>query len=53
MLTWHNGMTGGYSAFLGVTREQRRGVAVLADTAHGSDQRAIALRLLGSPSGQR
>jgi CubicO group peptidase (beta-lactamase class C family) len=53
VLTWHNGMTGGYSAFLGVAREQRRGVAVLADTGHSSEQRAIALRLLGSLSGQR
>jgi CubicO group peptidase (beta-lactamase class C family) len=45
-LTWHDGGTGGYSAFLGVAQEPRRGVAVLADSNHGSEQRAIALRLL-------
>jgi hypothetical protein len=50
VLTWHNGTTAGYSAFLGVARAERRGVAVLADTAHGSEQRAIALELLGSLS---
>jgi CubicO group peptidase (beta-lactamase class C family) len=53
VLTWHNGRTGGYSAFLGVTPEQRRGVAVLADTSDGSEQRAIALQLLGSLSERR
>jgi CubicO group peptidase (beta-lactamase class C family) len=53
VLTWHNGMTAGYSAFLGVARAGRRGVAVLADTAHGSEQRAIALELLGSLSVRR
>ena len=47
-LTWHNGMTGGYSAFLGVLRERGRGVAVLADAARGPEQRAVALALLGA-----
>jgi CubicO group peptidase (beta-lactamase class C family) len=53
VLTWHNGATGGYSAFLGVARAQRRGVAVLADSGHAAEQRAIALQLLGSLSGPR
>lgn len=53
VLTWHNGATGGYSAFLGVARAERRGVAVLADSGHGPEQRAIALQLLGSLSGSR
>jgi CubicO group peptidase (beta-lactamase class C family) len=53
VLTWHNGATAGYSAFLGVVRAERRGVAVLADTAHGTEQRAIALELLGSLSERR
>ena len=53
VLTWHNGMTAGYSAFLGVSRAEQRGVAVLADTAHGPEQRAIALELLRSLSGRR
>ena len=46
VLTWHNGRTAGYSAFLGVTRAERRGVAVLADAARAPEQRAIALELL-------
>jgi CubicO group peptidase (beta-lactamase class C family) len=45
-LTWHNGMTAGYSAFLGVLRDRGRGVAVLADAARGPEQRAVALELL-------
>jgi CubicO group peptidase (beta-lactamase class C family) len=45
-LTWHNGMTAGYAAFLGVERELGRGVAVLADAARGPEQRAVALQLL-------
>jgi CubicO group peptidase (beta-lactamase class C family) len=53
VLTWHNGMTGGYSAFLGVARQLHRGVAVLADTSHGPEQRAIALQLLRSLSERR
>jgi CubicO group peptidase (beta-lactamase class C family) len=45
-LTWHNGMTAGYSAFLGVLRDGGRGVAVLADAARGPEQREVALALL-------
>jgi CubicO group peptidase (beta-lactamase class C family) len=45
-LTWHNGMTAGYSAFLGVLRDRGRGVAVLADAARGPEQREVALALL-------
>jgi CubicO group peptidase (beta-lactamase class C family) len=50
VLTWHNGSTAGYSAFFGVARAQRRGVAVLADAARAAEQRAIALELLRSLS---
>ena len=50
VLTWHDGMTGGYSAFLGVARAERRGVAVLADAARAPEQRAVALELLRSLS---
>jgi CubicO group peptidase (beta-lactamase class C family) len=53
VLTWHNGMTGGYSAFLGVEPKARRGVAVLTDTARAEQPRALALRLLGSLGGRR
>jgi CubicO group peptidase (beta-lactamase class C family) len=53
VLTWHNGGTGGYSAFLGLARAERRGVAVLADTGAVAEQRAIALKLLNSLSGRR
>jgi CubicO group peptidase (beta-lactamase class C family) len=48
-LTWHNGATGGYSAFLGLLRDERRGVAVLTDAARAPEgRRRIALALLGS-----
>jgi CubicO group peptidase (beta-lactamase class C family) len=53
LLTWHDGTTAGYSAFLGVAGAQRRGVAVLADTAHGEQPRTIALELLRSLNGRR
>jgi len=43
-------MTHGYAAFLGIARAERRGVAVLADTADGQQPRAIALQLLRSLS---
>jgi CubicO group peptidase (beta-lactamase class C family) len=46
VLTWHDGMTAGYSAFLGVARAERRGVVVLADAAHAAEQKSIALELL-------
>ena len=45
-LTWHNGQTGGYSAFVGIVRDRRRGVAVLADIARAPEQRRIAMALL-------
>jgi CubicO group peptidase (beta-lactamase class C family) len=53
VLTWHDGMTAGYSAFLGIARAERRGVAVLVDTSDGQQARAIALRLLGALSEPR
>jgi CubicO group peptidase (beta-lactamase class C family) len=53
VLTWHNGMTAGYSAFLGIARAERHGVAVLVDTSDGQQARAIALRLLGALSEPR
>jgi hypothetical protein len=46
-------MTAGYSAFLGIARPERRGVAVLVDTSDGQQARAIALRLLGALSEPR
>jgi CubicO group peptidase (beta-lactamase class C family) len=52
VLTWHSGMTAGYSAFLGLISAQRRGVAVLADTANSAEQRRIALELLRPLSGR-
>jgi hypothetical protein len=52
-MTWHDGRTAGYSAFLGVTWQPRTGVAVLADTSDGEQTRAIALRLLGYLSARR
>ena len=53
VLTWHNGMTAGYSAFVGIARDERHGVAVLVDTSDAQQARAIALRLLSSLSERR
>ena len=36
-VTWHNGGTGGYRAFLGFDREARTGIVVLADSANDVD----------------
>lgn len=44
-MVWHNGQTGGYSSFLAVYPQARRGVAVLADTADAHAQERVALGL--------
>lgn len=44
-MVWHNGQTGGYSAFLALYPQARRAVAVLADTANARAQQRIALGL--------
>jgi serine-type D-Ala-D-Ala carboxypeptidase/endopeptidase len=36
-IVWHNGMTGGYSSFIGFTADRRRGVVILANTAADVD----------------
>ncbi|MFG3435848.1 serine hydrolase domain-containing protein [Nonomuraea sp. NPDC047897] len=44
-ITWHNGATGGFSAYAGFDRAAGRGVVVLANTSRSVD--AVGLRLLG------
>ncbi|PYI64124.1 serine hydrolase [Arthrobacter livingstonensis] len=44
-MVWHNGQTGGYSAFLVLYPQARRAVAVLADTANAARQQRVALGL--------
>jgi CubicO group peptidase (beta-lactamase class C family) len=44
-MVWHNGQTGGYSAFLALYPQARRAVAVLADTANTARQQRVALGL--------
>jgi CubicO group peptidase (beta-lactamase class C family) len=51
-MVWHNGATGGYSAFLALWPEQRRAVAVLADQARAEDQQRIAFDLAARPLGR-
>jgi serine-type D-Ala-D-Ala carboxypeptidase/endopeptidase len=41
-IVWHNGMTGGYSSFIGFTADGRRGVVILANTAAGVDDLGFA-----------
>lgn len=43
---WHNGQTGGYSAFFAVYPQTRRAVIVLADVADAGDQQRIAQHLI-------
>lgn len=44
-MVWHNGQTGGYSAFFALFPEDNRAVVVLANVAHGREQQRIALGL--------
>lgn len=40
-ITWHNGMTGGYAAFVGWEPSSGRGLALLSDTARSLDELAV------------
>ena len=42
-MVWHNGGTGGYSAFVGLDPERRRAVVVLSDVAGGVNELATDL----------
>jgi CubicO group peptidase (beta-lactamase class C family) len=42
---WHNGQTGGYSAYVVLYPQARRAVVVLADVARASEQQRVALGL--------
>jgi CubicO group peptidase (beta-lactamase class C family) len=44
-MIWHNGRTGGYSAFLALYPQTRSAVIVLANVARGAEQRRIAMAL--------
>jgi serine-type D-Ala-D-Ala carboxypeptidase/endopeptidase len=41
-IVWHNGMTGGYGAFLGFTADGQRAVVILANTAESTDDPGFA-----------
>ncbi|WP_309133521.1 serine hydrolase domain-containing protein [Cellulomonas sp.] len=43
-VTWHNGRTGGFAAWIGLDREAGRGVVVLSDVSASVDE--VGLRLL-------
>jgi CubicO group peptidase (beta-lactamase class C family) len=45
VMVWHNGATGGYSAFLALFPGARRAVAALANTSRSSELERIALAL--------
>lgn len=45
-MVWHNGQTGGYSAFLGVFPEAKRGIVVLSDTAVAAITQRMATRIV-------
>ncbi|GAP77934.1 MULTISPECIES: serine hydrolase domain-containing protein [Brachybacterium] len=42
-ITWHNGMTGGYAAFVGWEPSSGRGLALLSDTARSLDELAVGV----------
>nr|WP_246306163.1 serine hydrolase domain-containing protein [Allobranchiibius huperziae] len=44
-MVWHNGQTGGYSAFFALYPQARRAVVVLADTANAAAQERVPLGL--------
>jgi CubicO group peptidase (beta-lactamase class C family) len=46
-MIWHNGQTGGYSAFFGLFPDAGRAVIVLANVARPADTERIALTLIG------
>jgi len=48
VMTWHNGATGGYSAFLALFPETRRAITVLGSVSRPADQKRIALGLAES-----
>lgn len=47
-MVWHNGMTGGYSSFLGLDLERKRAVVVLSNVATSVD--GVAVDLLKNPA---
>jgi CubicO group peptidase (beta-lactamase class C family) len=47
-MIWHNGQTGGYSAFFALFPDAQRAVVVLAGVARAADQQRIALGLARS-----
>ncbi|MBY0241207.1 MAG: serine hydrolase [Burkholderiaceae bacterium] len=48
-IVWHNGQTGGYAAFAGVTADGKRAVVVLANTSAPVDGIAQAALVPGAP----
>ena len=44
-MVWHNGLTGGYCAFLALYPQTHRAVIVLADVAKAGEQRRVAIAL--------
>ena len=44
-MTWHNGATGGYSAFVALFPQTRRAVVVMANTARPKETERIATAL--------
>lgn len=48
-IIWHNGQTGGYAGFAGVTADGKRGVVVLANTSVPVDDVATAALVPGAP----
>lgn len=44
-MVWHNGQTGGYSAFLALYPQTHRAVIVLADVARAAEQQRLAIAL--------
>jgi CubicO group peptidase (beta-lactamase class C family) len=50
VITWHNGATGGYSAFFAIFPQTQQAVAALANVARPSDLQQVALGLAAGGS---
>ncbi len=48
-VVWHNGMTGGYASFIGLTADGKRGVVILTNIARSVDDLGFATLLPGAP----
>ena len=47
-IVWHNGQTGGYASFAGLTQDGKHGVVVLTNTSTNVDELGVASLIPGT-----